>query len=112
MSDSTPFLDADGIRRDRPVVPERHPIDETGLHFLGLLAELGDPGSVQRQGWTNLLQVHGFDAVLRATARCYHLLDDSGKVSNDQAQVVLDCKRPGGHAVKRPSTNQRRSQVT
>ena len=111
MSDSTPFLDADGIRRDRPLAQERHRIDETGLHFLGLLADLGEPGSVERQGWTNLLQVHGFDAVLRAAARCYHLLDDSGKVSNEQAQVVLDCKRPGGHAVKRPSMKHRRSQV-
>ncbi len=111
MNDSTPFLDADGVRRDRPVVPQRHNIDEAGLYFLSLLANLGEPGSVQRQGWTNLLQVHGFAAVMRATARCYHSIEDSEKVTNDQAQAVLDCKRLGGHAVKVPGTNRRRSQV-
>ncbi len=111
MNDSTPFLDADGIRRDRPVVPRRHIIDDAGLYVLGLLANLGEPGSVQRQGWSNLLQVHGFASVMRATARCYHSIDDSEKVTNDQAQAVLDCKRIGGHAVKRPRTNRRRSQV-
>jgi len=111
MSDSTPFLDADGIRRAHPVLPERHAIDETALHFLGLLADLGEPGSVQRRGWNNLLQVHGFDAVMRAAARCYHLVDDSGKVTNDQAQAALDCRLPGGHAVRRHQAYRRRSQV-
>ena len=111
MSDSTPFLDADGIRRNRPVLPERHPIDEHGFHFLGLLADLGESESVQRQGWNNLLKVHGFDEVMRAAARCYHLVDDRGKVTNDQAQAVLDCKLPGGHAVQRHRAYRRRTQV-
>ncbi len=111
MNDSTPFLDADGVRRDQPVVPQRHHTDETGLSFLRLLADLGEPGSVQRQGWTNLLQVHGFAAVLRATARCYHLVGDGEQVTNEWAQTVLDGKRPCGHAVQRPSTPRRRTQV-
>ena len=111
MSDSTPFLDEDGIRRQQPVLPERHAIDETSLRFLGMIANLGEPGSVQRQGWTNLLKVHGFDAVMRAAARCYHLVDESGKVTNDQAQAVLDCKLPGGHAVQRHRAYRRRTQV-
>jgi hypothetical protein len=111
MSDSTPFLDADGIRRQQPILPERHAIDETSLRFLGLIANLGEPGSVQRQGWTNLLLVHGFDAVLRAAARCYHLVDDSGKVTNDQAQAVLDGKLPRGHAGQRHHPYSKRPRV-
>ena len=111
MSDSTPFLDADGIRRQQPILPERHAIDETSLRFLELIANLGEPGSVQRQGWTNLLLVHGFDAVLRAAARCYHLVDESGKVTNDQAQAVLDGKLPSGHAVQRHHPYSKRTQV-
>ncbi|MBA3709957.1 MAG: hypothetical protein H0W83_14195 [Planctomycetes bacterium] len=92
-------------------MPKRHAIDETSLHFLGLLADLGESGSAQRQGWNNLLQVHGFDAVMRAAARCYHLVDDSGKVTNDQAQAVLDGKFPGGHAVALRRAYRRRTQV-
>lgn len=111
MSDSTPFLDADGIRRQQPILPERHAIDETSLRFLGLLADLGEPGSVQRQGWINVLAVHGFDAVMRATARCYHLVDDSGKVTNEQAQAVLDGQLPSGHAIHRHSNYSKRTQV-
>ena len=108
MSDSTPFLDADGIRRQQPVLPERHAIDETSLRFLGLIANLGEPGSVQRQGWNNLLLVHGFDAVMRAAARCYHQVDRSGKVRNEQAQDILDGKLPCGHEVARHATTYRR----
>ena len=111
MSDSTPFLDADGIRRAHPVLPERHAIDETALHFLGLLADLGEPGSVQRRGWNNLLQVHGFQAVVQATARCFNQVDRSGKVNNEQAQNILDGKLPCGHEVIRHASNRRRSQV-
>jgi hypothetical protein len=111
MSDSTPFLDADGIRREQPILPERHAIDATSLHFLGLIAHLGEPDSAQRQGWNNLLTVHGFDAVMRATARCYHLVDASGKVTNDQAQAVLDGKLSGGRAVQRHQVYRKRTQV-
>lgn len=111
MSDSTPYIDAAGIRRERPVVLVRHPMDEAGLRVLGLLADLGEPDSVQRQGWAILIQVHGFAAVLRATARCYRLVDGSGMVTNDQAQAVLDCKLPGGHAIHRHRPARRSSAV-
>jgi hypothetical protein len=111
MSDSTPFIDAGGIRRDQPILPQRHQVAEASLCFLGLLADLGEPGSVQRQGWDNLLRVHGLQAVVRATARCFHLINDSGKVSNEQAQAVLDGKLPGGHAVQHHGTYHRRPQV-
>ena len=43
MSDSTPFLDADGIRRDQPILPKRHQVDPGCLEFLGILANLGEP---------------------------------------------------------------------
>jgi hypothetical protein len=111
MSDSTPFLDAGGIRRDQPILPQRHQVAEASLCFLGLLADLGELGSVQRQGWDNLLRVHGFQAVVRATARCFHLVNDIGKVSNEQAQAVLDGKLPGGHGVQHHGAYRRRSQV-
>ena len=111
MSDSTPFLDADGIRRDQPVLPQRHAIEEHALQVLGLLADLGAPGSAHRQGWMNLLHVHGFDAVLHAVARCSHRVDGCGKVNNDQAQAILDGKLPGGHAVQRHGAYRRRTQV-
>jgi hypothetical protein len=111
MSDSTPFLDADGIRRDHPILPKRHQVDAGCLEFLGILANLGEPGSIQRQGWDILLQVHGFQAVVQATARCFNQVDHSGKVNNEQAQNILDGKLPCGHEVIRHSTNRRRSQV-
>ena len=110
MSDSTPYLDAAGIRREQPMLPQRHAINEPGLSALGVLADLGDPASVQRQGWTTLLLVHGFEAVLRAVARCYYLVDRSGKITNEQAQAVLDGKLPGGQAVQRHRPYGRRSQ--
>ncbi len=111
MSDSTPFLDADGIRRDQPILPKRHQVDAGCLEFLGILANLGEPGSIQRQGWDILLQVHGFQAVVQATARCFHLVDGSKKVNNEQAQAVLDGKLPCGHEVVRHVSYPRRSQV-
>jgi hypothetical protein len=111
MSDSTPFLDAGGIRRDQPILPRRHQVDAASLQFLGVLADLGQPGTVQRQGWDNLLQVHGFVAVVQATARCFHQVDERGKVRNEQAQAVLDGKLPGGHAVQRHQTYPRRAKV-
>ena len=111
MSDSTPFLDADGIHRDQPILPQRHQVDAGSLAFLGILANLGEPGSIQRQGWDILLQVHGFQAVVQATARCFHQVDRSGKVRNEQAQAVLDGKLPGGHEVVRHVSYPRRSQV-
>jgi hypothetical protein len=111
MSDSTSFLDAGGIRRDQPILPKRHPVDAGGLEFLGILANLGEPGSIERQGWDILLQVHGFQAVVQATARCFNQVDHSGKVRNEQAQAVLDGKLPVGHDVIRHSQAKRRSQV-
>lgn len=101
MSDSTPYLDANGIRRDVPVLPERHDLPSDGFAFLALIADLGEPDSVERRGWENLLRVHGFAAVVRAAARCFHQVDDGGLVHNDQAQAVLDGKLPGGHAILR-----------
>lgn len=111
MSDSTPFLDAAGIRRDQPILPQRHPVDAGSLAFLGILAELGEPGSVQRQGWDILLQVHGFQAVVQASARCFHLVNGGGKVRNEQAQAILDGKLPSGQAVQHHGSYRRRSQV-
>lgn len=111
MSDSTPFLDADGIRRDQPILPKRHQVDAGCLEFLGILANLGEPGSIERQGWDILLQVHGFQAVVQATARCFNQVDRSGKVRNEQAQGVLDGKLPGGHDVIRHASYRRRPQV-
>lgn len=101
MSDSTPFLDADGIRRDAPVLPILHDLPSDGFAFLALIADLGESESVERRGWENLLRVHGFSAVVRATARCFHQVDDRGLVHNDQAQAVLDGKLPCGHAIMR-----------
>lgn len=109
--DSTRYLDAGGIRRQMPVLPERHELPADGLQFLGLIAGLGELGSVERIGWENLMRVHGFAAVVRATARCYHQVDESGKVSNDQAQAVLDGKLPCGHEVIRHALAKRRSKV-
>lgn len=111
MSDSTPFLDENGIRRDHPLLPKRHQIDADGFKFLGILANLGEPGSVQRQGWDILLQVHGFQAVVQATARCFHQVDHSGKVTNEQAQAVLDGKLPCGYEAPRHASYSRRPQV-
>lgn len=111
MSDSTPYLDATGIRRSAPVLPARHDLPANGLLFLGLIADLGDPDSIQRRGWENLVRVHGFAAVVRAAARCFHLVDDDGRVRNEQAQAVLDGKLPGGHSVVRRSGIVRRSEV-
>jgi len=111
MSDSTPYLDAGGIRRQVPVLPKRHDLPTDGLQFLGLIANLGEPGTVERIGWENLLRVHGFAAVVRATARCYHQVDESAKVTNDQAQAVLDGKLPCGHEVIRHALAKRRSKV-
>lgn len=111
MNDSTPYLDAAGIRRDHPILPTRHQIDPGSLAFLGILANLGEPGSIERQGWEILLQVHGFQAVVQATARCFNQVDRSGKVSNDQAQAVLDGKLPCGHEVIRHTLAKRRSKV-
>lgn len=101
MSDSTPYLDAHGIRRDAPVLPIRHELPADSLPFLALIAELGETDSLERRGWENLLRVHGFAAVVRATARCYHLVDDGGRVRNAQAQAILDGKLPGGHGIIR-----------
>ena len=39
MSDCTPYLDAQGIRRQAPVLPKRHDLPSDGLAFLGLIAE-------------------------------------------------------------------------
>jgi hypothetical protein len=111
MNDSTPFLDANGIRRERPVLPERHQVDAASLAFLSVLANLGPPGSVQRQGWDNLLAVHGFIAVVQATARCYHQVDGSGRVRNEQAQAVLDGRLPSGAAIQRHGTYRRAAHV-
>jgi hypothetical protein len=111
MSDSTPYLDASGIRRDHPILPTRHALPTDGLQFLGHLADLGAPGSIERLGWENLLRVHGFVAVLCATARCYHQVDATGKVRNEQAQAVLDGKLPGGHGVMRHATTHRQAKV-
>jgi hypothetical protein len=101
MSDSTPYLDAHGIRRDAPVLPTRHDLPADGMPFLALIAELGEADSIERRGWENLLRVHGFTAVVRAAARCYHLVDEGGRVRNAQAQAILDGKLPGGHAITR-----------
>ncbi len=111
MSDSTPFLDAAGIRRDQPILPKRHAIDEASLQFLGVLADLGQPSTTQRQGWMNLLAVHGFIAVVQATARCFHQVDGRGKVSNEQAQAVLDGRLPSGSAVHRHGSYPPRAHV-
>jgi len=111
MNDSTPFLDAEGIRRPYQIKPNRHELPTDGLPFLALLADLGEPGSVQRLGWENLLRVHGFAAVVRATARCFHQVDRSGKVRNDQAQRVLDGQLPCGHEVIRHAAAKTRSLV-
>ena len=111
MSDSTPYLDAAGIRRPVPVLPRRHDLPTDGLAFLGLIADLGDPGSVIRQGWDTLVRVHGFAAVVRATARCYHQVYGTGKVTNDQAQAVLDGKLVCGHGIIRHSETRRRARV-
>ncbi len=111
MSDSTPFLDAAGIRRERPTLPRRHEVDARNLEFLAILADLGEPGSVERLGWENLLRVHGFTAVVQATARCFHQVGQSAKVRNNQAQAVLDGKLPGGHEVIRHALSKRRTKV-
>jgi hypothetical protein len=111
MRDSTPFLDACGIRRGVPQVPLRHDLPREGLPVLALIADLGEPDSVTRVGWDNLLRVHGFEAVLRAVARCYHQVDGTGKVSNDQAQAVLDGKLACGHGIIRHAESRRRTRV-
>lgn len=111
MNDSTPFLDASGIRREHPILPRRYQVDPGGLAFLEILANLGEPGSIERQGWDILLQVHGFQAVVEATARCFNQTDRSGKVHNEQAQAVLDGKLPVGHEVIRHGTYGRQSLV-
>lgn len=108
MSNSTPSIDDDGIRRGQSQQPKRHLVDAGCLEFLRILANLGEPGSIERQGWDILLQVHGFQAVVQATARCFHQVDYSGKVSNDQAQAVLDGKLPCGHAIVRHTQARRR----
>ncbi len=100
MSDSTTFLDATGIRRDRPVLPRRHPTEDPRLSFLGLIADLGAPGTLERRGWENLIRVHGFDAVVRATARAIHAAPAGVPVRNAQTQAVLDGLRPGGYPVR------------
>jgi hypothetical protein len=92
MNDSTPHLDRQGIYRDRPILPFRHPIDEQGFTYLAAIADLGALGSVQRQGWINLLLVHGFPRVMRAAAWCFRAAGDNGLVTNEQAQLVLDGK--------------------
>jgi hypothetical protein len=111
MPDSTPYIDAAGIRRDRPVLPKRHDLPTDGLQFLGLIAHLGEPGSIERIGWENLMRVHGFVAVVRAAARCYHQVDESEKVTNDQAQAVLDGKLPCGHEIIRHTLAKGRTKV-
>jgi hypothetical protein len=108
MSDSTPYLDAHGIRREVPLLPTRHALPTEGLRFLALIADLGEPDSIKRRGWRNLVQVHGFSAVARAAARCYHLVDDGGRVRNEQAQAVLDGKLPCGRAIIRRADLARR----
>lgn len=111
-SDSTPYLDANGIRRDAPVLPTRHELPADGLPFLALIAELGEADFIERRGWENLLRVHGFAAVVRAAARCYHLVDDGGRVRNVQAQAILDGKLPSGHEIVRHAgLARRRSEV-
>lgn len=94
MNDSTPYLDRFGIYRDQPILPRRHPIDEQGFTYLSAIADLGEPGSVQRQGWTNLLLVHGLPRVMRAAAWCFRAAGDNGLVTNEQTQFVLDGKDP------------------
>jgi hypothetical protein len=112
MSDSTPFLDAHGIRRDHPLLPTHYAIDAHALQTLGLLADLGPPHSAQRHGWMNLLHVHGFEAVLYAVARCSHRVDGCAKVGNAQAQAILDGKLPGGQPVQRHGVYRRGSTLT
>ncbi len=90
MADSTRFIDAAGIRRDHPILPERHAVDGRMLDALGPIVDLGSADSVERQGWRNLLAVHGYAAVLRAAACCYQHGPAPARVRNDQAQVVLD----------------------
>jgi hypothetical protein len=101
MNDSTLYLDKNGIRREAPVLPTRHELPVDGLAFLALIADLDEPGSIERRGWENLLRVHGFTAVVRAAARCFHQVDDGGLVRNEQAQAVLDGNLPSGHAILR-----------
>lgn len=109
MPDSTLYLDADGIRRDRPILPKRHSFTDESLLFLSILADLGEPESVNRQGWLNLLRVHGFLAVVQATARCYARVGGQRKVSNDQAQMVLDGFLPSGEPPRHHKPYRRRA---
>ena len=101
MSDSTPFIDEFGVRRDQPQLPQRHMIDTANWGVLSLIAAIDEPGTRTRLGWENLLRVHGFPAVLRATARCFERNERSGLVTNEQAQAVLDGKLPDGHPIRR-----------
>jgi len=81
------------------------PRPDNDLHWscLDHLADLGEPDSQTRQAWSNLLLAHGFPAVLRAVARCYSLVAPFDKVSNEQAQDVLDGRSP------RPAPRYRKS---
>jgi hypothetical protein len=100
MNDSTAHIDVDGVRRPGAFRPPRHQVTEAQLRILAFLAETGEAGSETRQGWVNLLSVHGFRSVLRATARCCHLVGRSGLVTNAQAQGVLDGRIPSGAGVQ------------
>ncbi len=90
MTDSTPFIDDLGIRRDRPIMPKRHAIEPHHFDALAPIAIIGSPGSRERRGWIVLLQVHGYEAVLRAAAHCYRRAE--APIGNAVVQAVLDGK--------------------
>lgn len=92
MNDSTPHLDEFGIYREQPILPVRHPVKPSILDALAPIAYLGEPGSVERMGWINILRVHGFERVMRAAAWCLRNAEIHGLVSNEQTQRVLDGK--------------------
>ena len=63
------------------------------------LADLGQPDTTLRQAWTTLVTVHGMDAVAWACVRCLSACRPGTRVSNEQAQRVLDGGTPNGGVV-------------
>ena len=66
---------------------------------LSCLADLGPPDSSVRQAWTILVNVHGMDAVAWACVRCFSACRPGMRITNEQAQHVLDGGIPNGGVV-------------